>query len=196
MVRRKIAKNIAPHDWEYHLAREFKKEYGKRAKNMNWNSNKSWTAMMLKRGTGVFEKIRKRMATDFGLELLMDKEFNRDAVWYTEECGMLNSEFREKEWHIHNVIEVENDWNTIRSEILQLFHIRTEYRTAVFYPPKNITIQSAVNKISDLIPQRCYKPDDRLLVILIPEVDLKPVFFRLTNNGKGKPDFHQIKLAV
>ena len=194
MVRRKVGKNISPVDWEYHLAWEFKIEFDKRAKNMNWNSNRSWTAMMLKRKTGIFEKIRNKMGTYFRLELLMDKEFMRDAVWYTEDHGKLGSEFREKEWHIHNVIEVENEWNTIRSEILQLFHIRTKHRTAVFYPPKNITIQDAIDKISDLIPRRCYKPDDKLLVILIPEEDLKPVFFRLINNGNGEPFFHQIKL--
>ena len=84
---------------------------------------------------------------------------------------------------------------TIRLGFPQLKYIRhgINVTRGIYDNPKD---EGDLNHFRALIPLRCYKPDDRLLVILIPEDDLKPVFFRLTNNGKGKPDFHQIKPTI
>jgi len=126
-----------------------------------------------KRSDGIFGKIAKEMY------LYVDHEFMRDQVWWMYDEEQYSVLGGENIWRIYAVVEVENNWSTIQTEINQLFHLRASLRIGVFYPPSSITIEEARDRVERSIPKHSRQVDDEFLMILIPENDSMPRYFKL-----------------
>jgi len=166
-----------PKCWITHIAHCFQKSFAHQ-KIPPWANNAKWTDMMLgkketKRSDGIFGKIAKEMY------LYVDHEFMRDQVWWMYDEEQYSVLGGENIWRIYAVVEVENNWSTIQTEINQLFHLRASLRIGVFYPPSSITIEDARDSVERSIPKHSRQVDDEFLMILIPENDSMPRYFKL-----------------
>jgi hypothetical protein len=177
--------------WEHHIAIQFNRLFFEYCNGLVWGAKKPWNSALVGLKADGFEgSLFKKIFDDMhSLDMKIDCEFHRDQVWWidnsltpvktqTQRSRITGN--KEEMWMFQNIVEVENEWHTIQREINQLFHLRTLMRTAVFFPPKSISLKNAVSSVQDSIPLHTWKKGDRFLLILIPEdASPNPSFFEL-----------------
>jgi hypothetical protein len=182
-------------DWEHHIANQFYRLFFVYCNNLVWGDKEPWNSALVGLKADGFEgSLFKKIFDEMHMEKMeIDCEFHRDQVWWIDNSHTpVKTQIQqsritgndEEMWMFKNIVEVENEWHTIQREINQLFHLRTLMRTAVFFPPKSISLKKAVSSVQESIPLHTWKKGDRFLLILIPEdASPNPSFFELNREA-------------